>query len=559
MVKWYIIFIFATQNSYMHKGLYIIGLLLLLFVACTGDREVRALLEQAETANKLYKPLPSDTVFQEVVDYYDRHGDANERMKAYYLMGCIYCDRHEAPMALQWYLDAVEQADTLAADCDYLTLMKVYGQMAGIYHSQLMPMEEIESRRMFSKCAARIDSTYQVIRGIEKQLGAYQLMNDTAMILSLTDSVHDLYLQTGMPQAAASVFPSAIYIYLARHDYSKAKQLMDIFEQESGLFDADGNICKTREHYYQSKGLYYEGIGRLDSAEYFYRQLLPYGFKLDGYRGLISVYRTLHITDSVIHFIPHYEHAFNSYRQAFHAQAMHQVDAMYDYTRHQKIAHQKEIEANDARHSLYYIIIAIFLVAVLASTMFTKYRKRQAAQKAQLLDEAEMLAKSLEDSRREYLLFKTDKEQYERTLQEQIHNLESQNSSMKEKILEYKEDDSELMNSDIVKYFEDKALGKHGVEKVNRSYLSQLEKAFRKQLKNSYKRYKRCELSEFQLQVAMLTRLHFTTGDIALILGSSSSSISNTKARINNDMFGENTSDTLYNNLLSIKVFKIKE
>ena len=47
MVKWYIIFIFATQNSFMHKGLYIIGLLLLL-VACTGDREVRALLDRAE-------------------------------------------------------------------------------------------------------------------------------------------------------------------------------------------------------------------------------------------------------------------------------------------------------------------------------------------------------------------------------------------------------------------------------------------------------------------------------------------------------------------------------
>jgi len=32
----------------MHKGLYIIGLLLLLFVACTGDKEVRAVLERAE-------------------------------------------------------------------------------------------------------------------------------------------------------------------------------------------------------------------------------------------------------------------------------------------------------------------------------------------------------------------------------------------------------------------------------------------------------------------------------------------------------------------------------
>ena len=31
----------------MHKGIYIIGLLLL-FVACTGDREVRAVLERAD-------------------------------------------------------------------------------------------------------------------------------------------------------------------------------------------------------------------------------------------------------------------------------------------------------------------------------------------------------------------------------------------------------------------------------------------------------------------------------------------------------------------------------
>ena len=108
------------------------------FMHLGGSERACYLLLLAEAENKLYMPLPSDTLFREVVDYYDRHGDANRQLKAYYLMGCIYRDRHEAPMALQWYLDAVEKADTLASDCDYLTLMKVYGQMADIYHSQLM-------------------------------------------------------------------------------------------------------------------------------------------------------------------------------------------------------------------------------------------------------------------------------------------------------------------------------------------------------------------------------------------------------------------------------------
>ena len=358
----------------MHKGIYIIGLLLLLLTSCTGDREVRALLEQAETANKLYQPLPSDTVFQEVVDYFDRHGDANERMKAYYLMGCIYRDRHEAPMALQWYLDAVEQADTLADDCDYLTLMKVYGQMAGIYHSQLMPIEEIESRRMFSKCATEIDSTYQVIRGIEKQLGAYQLMNDTAMILSLTDSVHDLYLQAGMLQAAASVFPSAIHIYLDQQNYPKAKQLMDVFETQSGLFDSEGNIAKTREHYYSSKGLYYEGISKLDSAKYYYHRLAESGYTLDAYRGLIRVFRKQHLADSVLSTVQLYEQAYLISVNQKDINAMRQVQSMYNYSRNQKIAYEKEIESKNKQ---IIIIILCFLITLTIYAISYLYRKRK--------------------------------------------------------------------------------------------------------------------------------------------------------------------------------------
>ena len=102
----------------MHKGFYIIGLLLLL-VACTnneqakGDR-MRALMELTAEKNRLEKPLPSDTTFREVVDYFDEYGTANQRMKARYLMGCIYRDMHEAPMALQYLLDAAGQADTQA-------------------------------------------------------------------------------------------------------------------------------------------------------------------------------------------------------------------------------------------------------------------------------------------------------------------------------------------------------------------------------------------------------------------------------------------------------------
>ena len=43
-------------------------------------------------------------------------------MPAYYLLGRAYHEHGEAPMALQCYHDAIDCADTTAADCDYAQL-----------------------------------------------------------------------------------------------------------------------------------------------------------------------------------------------------------------------------------------------------------------------------------------------------------------------------------------------------------------------------------------------------------------------------------------------------
>lgn len=75
-------------------------------------------LMMAEVQNKLYMQLPSDTAFQEVMRFYDKEGDANDQVRVRYVMGCIYRDRNEAPMALKYYQDAVDAADTTDIKCN---------------------------------------------------------------------------------------------------------------------------------------------------------------------------------------------------------------------------------------------------------------------------------------------------------------------------------------------------------------------------------------------------------------------------------------------------------
>ena len=96
------------------------------------SQQMRHRLLQAKARNKAYVPFTSDSVMTVVADYYDRNGTANEQIEAHYLLGCVYRDLGEAPKALAAYHDAVECADTTAADCDYKTLCRVYGQMSDL-------------------------------------------------------------------------------------------------------------------------------------------------------------------------------------------------------------------------------------------------------------------------------------------------------------------------------------------------------------------------------------------------------------------------------------------
>ena len=58
-----------------------------------------SLLEEARQQNSNYIPFTSDSTMKQVVRFYDRHGNTVEKMLAHYLLGCVYRDLGDAPMA----------------------------------------------------------------------------------------------------------------------------------------------------------------------------------------------------------------------------------------------------------------------------------------------------------------------------------------------------------------------------------------------------------------------------------------------------------------------------
>ena len=105
--------------------------------SCVGNgAQMRQQLEALEQQNRSGEQMLNDSLAESLVDYFDRHGNANERMRAKYILGRTYYCLGELPRALETYYEAADCADTTAADCDYKVLSRVYGQSSSVFEEQ---------------------------------------------------------------------------------------------------------------------------------------------------------------------------------------------------------------------------------------------------------------------------------------------------------------------------------------------------------------------------------------------------------------------------------------
>ena len=334
---------------------------------------MRHRMHLASASNKLFLPMPSDSCFMDVVSWYDLHGTANDRMRARYLLGCIYRDRMDAPEALRNYQQALECADTLSPDCDFTTLFSVYGQMATIYQDQYLYDKAIWANSNYSKYAEKAGNNYEWIRGQELLIPLFESKGDTVRIFTQTRKVYDLYINNGMQDKAVRVFPPLIYTFINRGEYEEAKKLMDLYEHKSGLFDNAGNIRSRYSHYYLAKGLYFQGTGRLDSAEYYYRKLIENNHLLDGYNHLWFLFNQKAEKDSISKYSRLLNTQLEKHLKSIQTDAVSQVTSTYDSSKADK---QIEAERRYRKTSKFAFLLLSLLFLALLYFFFRIYRKK---------------------------------------------------------------------------------------------------------------------------------------------------------------------------------------
>ena len=532
-----------------------------LFAACSGGEDYEQQLEWFEEMNSTDVPLCVDSV-QPLVRHYDHWWHSrNHRMRAYYMLGCAYRDQGEAPAAIHYYHIATEKADTIHADsATYATLFRIYGQMAMIYEQQNMPEEEIETLDKLSKYASLAHDTLTSIMGEERKVVVYSQMDDTANVLRLTESVSQQYLKLGFAQKAARTFPTAIYVCLINKDYARARQYMDFFEKESGLFDEAGNIESGREQYYYSKGLYFMSQGEIDSAEICYRKLIPCGYLYEAYKGLLSVYESRNINDSIAKYIELTEQALEQWMANQQGTAIIQSSAMYRYERNRNAAIVNARKAEQTGYlSLFILLSAIILYGYARKRLQEKETKIKQMYKeyTSAINEHEQLKKEFQTLKHNYDCSNAsaDTTKLLEKKQERIEYLEGQIKTYRSNLrrLSYAKREKLLRENEIVVYF----IGK---TTITPKWSAPKEEKWRC-LTNTYAQYMplvssrmgNSKLSRQERFTCILTHLEFASSDIAVLLETSASRISNAKNDACAKLFGKGHGKQLRKWLISIE------
>lgn len=503
----------------------------------------------------------NDSLTEALLGYFNSNGTKKEKTWAYYLYGCALSDTGHAPEALQAYYDALEVADTLDKDCDHNALKVIYGQMSQIFHKQNLPHDELWAMHHYIDCVRRTSSEEDYLYAKSQMIKPYILLGENDSVLHIIDDTYHSLLRLGKEQRAASALAPSIFVYLERGQLEKALEAMYIFETKSGQFDKQGNIAKGREGYYFIKGFYLLAVKNLESAEFFFRKAIAHGFRSEGFRGLLSVYRKKNDMDSVVYFSQLYEAAQDSLHNQMQTDAVHQASVLYNYSKSQKELEKQRKRADRAKASATYIILLAVLLIIMTIWIYYKKQRIKTARVAKL--ENDLLTAITTRSNIQEELEKLKGQDYESVIAEKERKLneltktiaqltsENQTYKGKEETRTHNNHLDHFLNSPIALLFVKKASGKTERTVPTESEWKLLTSQFSKDVPVTYKSFAKGKtLSQLEQRICILLILDIPEFAISILSDTSASTISNAKARANEKLFGKKEAHPLKTNLL---------
>ena len=500
------------------------------------SRHMKLLLLKAKVRNKLAMPMSTDSL-KDIADYFDKHGDSNERMLAYYIIGCVYQRSQDAPMALQYFHEAATKADTTDSSCDFLTLHRTHVWSAEILKSQFAFSDAFHENSLAFKYAMKAKDTLNAIITYEQKSNIYNALGLSDSAIFIREKLYGLYSKYGYEKEAVRSLGLLINYGVENKELSDIKHYINLYEHKSGNFNNKGDIKKGVEIYYVAKGRYLAEINELDSAEYYFRKCartaknysdLKYCFD-----DLADIYRKRNRPDSVAKYADLARMMTDSAYAQMSTEHLQQMQAMYNYNRYRQTAEEAEKDALRTKYISIIIIMAIMAAAIGGALAVRTYIMRKRRARVDEIKEYKRKINELEMSRAELESINSGlNAEVNRMIEEKTKKIDILKTEYEKNFNNVK--DKDLFECEpIVIQIRWKA--RKTTKPMDKDEISRLKELFK-----DYRPLSNWEntLNNNEYLICLLVRLDFVPAEICILTDLSSSNISNIRKRLLEKMTG---------------------
>lgn len=500
----------------------------------TKAQRMRYDLLYHKAMNKAYIDFTSDSTMLAVVDYYEHHGTANDRMLAYYILGCVYRDMHEAPMALEYYNKATEQADTAAQDCDYATLCRVYSQMGVLFSKQYLPYQELFSFEKATHYAYKAHDTLNAIRYYYNKTGAYTYLDNEDSAIIVNTRAAELFRKHGYDRAADIAFGCNYVYYLKRNNIDKAKKAFEAYNRAN--FVGNQNYEDSYAFLLYEKGLFFLQTNQLDSAYCKLNESLKFSKSFSNKAIITKTLAQYYLKSNNPILAAKYAMKSTEYNDSdlvrVRKTQLHQLQAMYDYSRNKRLAMVAE-QKSEKRIMVIYVVILCSIILFCLSIFIYKLQMNKKNHRISLIQQLynDSLLK-LQSNQRELQRVKDLNElEVIQQKEEVIMNLKNTIKDIREKFSGSLLTDTDIILQNSAIFRKIQFITLHPKEKLSNEdwielsdLIEQLIPSFPQMLKN--------RLTEKEYHICLLIRLHISPSSISNLVGLSNSGVSLSRKRM---------------------------
>lgn len=494
-----------------------------------------------QAKDKQYIEHTSDSLINQIVQYYENRDDAERLMMAYYYQGSTYRDMNDAPRALKAFQQAV---DVSTQDNDLLP--KAYSQMGNLFIYQGLYDEAIKINRK--------NIAFHIHQGKPNKI-SYAL-RDIARMYDMKEE----------PDSALFYYNKACNTALSDKDSVKYYSIFSEkggFLYELGFIDSAKYILnsvvqqpliKNKSHIYNMLGHLYEDLQLWDSVYYYREKVLAsedIRKKFNNYKSLSSIEKQRGNYNQALTFMEEALYLNDSINRITQTEAIAKINSLYNY-QHTEVENS-QLKLDTERQKNWLLTLSLFSLLVISLCVYLILYHKQ--KRTEIILEQKRREQIEQEKYDNSLAAIRDNETKIAELDKLLNKATTENDLLKQELLQVQKRKLKAQNEEIIQYQKEHQLllanFKRSVlyreiwlasnnEDVNLSFYRYPEKwvGLQEHIDAIYPQFtKRIKetcpsLSDTELQVCWLTKIGISPSGIARVLNLSKQAITNIRSRL---------------------------